>query len=131
MIELDLQIERPEMTVQAQMAVPAHGVTAVIGRSGAGKSTLLHALAGLLKPARGRITLSGLTLFDAAQHIDLPPHRRHFGAWRARATVRRSTMSCSCSASNRCWRVARTRCRAASANAWRSGARCCAARAHC
>ena len=27
MIELDLQIERPALTVQAQMAVPAHGVT--------------------------------------------------------------------------------------------------------
>jgi len=79
MIELELQIERPEMTVQAQMAVPAHGVTAVIGRSGAGKSTLLHALAGLLKPTRGRITLAGRTLFDAAQRIDVPPHRRDFG----------------------------------------------------
>ena len=79
MIDLDVQIERPQLSVQAQLTLPAHGVTAVIGRSGAGKSTLLHAVAGLLKPSRGRITLAGRTLFDADQRIDVPPHRRGFG----------------------------------------------------
>ncbi|HEY2925702.1 molybdenum ABC transporter ATP-binding protein [Piscinibacter sp.] len=79
MIEIDLSIVRPALTVQAQLAVPARGVTAVIGRSGAGKSTLLHAVAGLLRPARGRITLAGRALFDADRGIDVPPHRRDFG----------------------------------------------------
>jgi len=79
MIELDLQIERPQMSVTAQLALPAHGVTALIGRSGAGKSTVLHAVAGLLRPSRGRITLAGRTLFDAAQRIDVPAHQRGFG----------------------------------------------------
>jgi molybdate transport system ATP-binding protein len=79
MIDLDLQIERPQMTVQAELALPAHGVTAVIGRSGAGKSTLLHAVAGLLRPSGGHIVLAGRTLFDAARRIDVPPHQRGFG----------------------------------------------------
>ena len=42
------------------------GWTAVVGPNGAGKSTLLRALAGLLKPAGGRITLHGKPLMDYA-----------------------------------------------------------------
>lgn len=37
--------------------LPAHAVTAVIGRNGAGKSTLLRAIAGLAPLAAGRILL--------------------------------------------------------------------------
>jgi iron complex transport system ATP-binding protein len=38
------------------------GWTAIVGPNGAGKSTLLRALAGLLKPASGRVQLSGQDL---------------------------------------------------------------------
>jgi molybdate transport system ATP-binding protein len=79
MIELDLTIERPALTVRAALALPARGITAVIGRSGAGKSTLLHALAGLLRPRAGYIRLAGRTLFDATRRADVPAHRRGFG----------------------------------------------------
>ena len=79
MIDIDLRIERRTLSVQAQLALPAHGVTAVIGRSGGGKSTLLHAIAGLLRPASGHIHVAGRPLFDAARRIDVPPHRREFG----------------------------------------------------
>ena len=34
-------------------------VTAIIGPNGSGKSTLLHAVAGLLRPVRGRIEVAG------------------------------------------------------------------------
>lgn len=39
--------------------VPGDGVAAVMGHNGAGKTTLLRAIAGLLKPSAGRITLDG------------------------------------------------------------------------
>ena len=42
------------------------GWTAVVGPNGAGKSTLLRALAGLLKPASGQVTLHGKPLTDYA-----------------------------------------------------------------
>ncbi len=55
------------------------GVTALFGRSGSGKSTVVNAVAGLLRPDRGRITLDGLTLLDTAAGVALPPHRRRMG----------------------------------------------------
>ena len=40
------------------------GVTALFGPSGAGKTTIVHALAGLPRPAHGRIVLEGRTVLD-------------------------------------------------------------------
>jgi iron complex transport system ATP-binding protein len=40
----------------------APGWTAIVGPNGAGKSTLLNALAGLLRPATGRVELAGREL---------------------------------------------------------------------
>ena len=41
------------------MTVPSGGLLGVLGPNGSGKTTLLKLLAGLLTPARGRITLDG------------------------------------------------------------------------
>ena len=54
------------------------GWTAVVGPNGAGKSTLLRALAGLLKPASGQVTLHGKPLTDYA-----PNERGKAIAWLA------------------------------------------------
>lgn len=44
------------------LALPAGAFVAVIGANGAGKSTLLSALAGLLRPDSGEVTLDGAPL---------------------------------------------------------------------
>ncbi|MDE1182091.1 ATP-binding cassette domain-containing protein [Paraburkholderia sp.] len=49
----------------------------LFGPSGAGKSLSLQAIAGLLRPDEGTITLDGDTLFDSAHGIDLKPQARH------------------------------------------------------
>ena len=54
------------------------GWTAVVGPNGAGKSTLLRALAGLLKPANGQVTLHDKPLTDYA-----PGERGKAIAWLA------------------------------------------------
>ena len=53
--------------------------TVLYGPSGAGKSLTLRAVAGLLRPDRGRIVFAGETLFDAGRGIDVPARERRLG----------------------------------------------------
>ena len=55
------------------------GLTALFGRSGAGKTTIVNAVAGLVRPDRGRIVAEGAVLLDTGRGICLPPHRRQVG----------------------------------------------------
>ncbi|MGU3536246.1 molybdenum ABC transporter ATP-binding protein [Methylobacterium sp. A54F] len=55
------------------------GLTALFGRSGSGKSTVIQAVAGLVRPERGRIVLDGETLLDTRAGIRVPVHRRRIG----------------------------------------------------
>lgn len=55
------------------------GVTALFGRSGTGKTTVINAIAGLLHPDDGRISVDGSVLFDAQAGISLPAHKRSLG----------------------------------------------------
>lgn len=49
---------------------------ALFGPSGAGKTLTLRAIAGLLRPDRGRIVLGERTLFDVAAGVDVRPQQR-------------------------------------------------------
>ncbi len=51
-------------------------VTALSGPSGSGKSSIVAAIAGLYRPAQGRIVVNGKTLFDSERRIDLPANKR-------------------------------------------------------
>lgn len=55
------------------------GVTVLFGRSGSGKTTVVNAVAGLLRPDRGRIVAGGEVLLDTETRTFLPPHRRRVG----------------------------------------------------
>lgn len=48
----------------------------LFGPSGAGKSLTLQAVAGLLRPDEGKITLHGNALFDSKFNVDLKPQAR-------------------------------------------------------
>lgn len=54
-------------------------LTALVGPSGSGKTTILNCMAGLARPVEGRIVVGGVTLFNSAAGIDLPPERRAAG----------------------------------------------------
>ncbi len=54
-------------------------VVAVLGPNGAGKTTLLRTLAGLLAIERGRITLDGRVIEDAATGVRTAPQERGVG----------------------------------------------------
>ena len=55
------------------------GLTALFGRSGSGKTSVVNAIAGLYRPARGRILVDGRTLTDTERGIAIRPHRRRIG----------------------------------------------------
>ena len=57
----------------------AGGLTALFGRSGAGKTSLVNAIAGLIRPDRGRIEIDGEVLTDTEAGIFVPAHRRRVG----------------------------------------------------
>src|ERR1044071_1417898 len=55
------------------------GLTALFGRSGAGKTSLVNAIAGLVRPDRGRISLDGTALTDTGRGVFVPARRRRVG----------------------------------------------------
>jgi molybdate transport system ATP-binding protein len=77
-LAVHVEVRLSRLLVQTALDLPS-GTLGLIGPSGAGKSTVLRAVAGLLRPARGRIALAGRTLFDSAGRIDLAPEHRRIG----------------------------------------------------
>ena len=78
MLEVDVTIRHGGFTVEAAFASDAP-IVALFGRSGAGKTTLVNAIAGIVRPERGRIAVAGRTLFDSARGIDVAPESRRVG----------------------------------------------------
>lgn len=79
--ELCVALGRRVVVTDVTVALRAGELTAVLGPNGAGKSTLLRAMAGLLPPARGRVTLEGRSIGDwdksrLARHIGFLPQQR-------------------------------------------------------
>lgn len=66
-------------SLHAAFTVAAGESLALLGPSGSGKSVTLKCIAGILRPDEGHIELDGMTLFDSAGHIDLPPQKRQVG----------------------------------------------------
>lgn len=54
-------------------------VLVLYGPSGSGKSLTLRAIAGLLRPNRGRIEVEGRVVFDSGVATWVPPHQRGIG----------------------------------------------------
>lgn len=76
----NIEVGYQESTVirDVSLHVPQQAVTTIIGPNGCGKSTLLHALARLLKPRAGNITLDERSIYslaprEVAQIISLLP----------------------------------------------------------
>lgn len=66
-LQLDVAFEAPP------------GVTVLFGSSGSGKTSVVNAVAGLLRPDRGRVSVNGWELFDTEARRWLPPHKRRLG----------------------------------------------------
>jgi len=69
----------PLRSFDLRLTLEVDRTVAVVGPSGAGKSTILRAIAGLVRPTAGTITVAGQTWFDAARGIHVPVDRRAVG----------------------------------------------------
>lgn len=76
-MHLRFRAERPEFTLDVDVALPARGISTLFGPSGAGKTTLLRCVAGLEPHIPGLFAV-GDTVYQDEQHF-MPAHRRHFG----------------------------------------------------
>jgi molybdate transport system ATP-binding protein len=77
-LRFDATVAVGSFTVEASFDADP-GITALFGPSGSGKSVTLAAIAGLLRPATGTITLDGATVADAAAGVHVPTQQRHLG----------------------------------------------------
>jgi molybdate transport system ATP-binding protein len=78
-LQFDYRFAYPAGFQLSQTFEVGSGITALVGPSGSGKTTILHLIAGILRPASGKISLADKPLFDARQNIDVPPYRRRVG----------------------------------------------------
>ncbi|MFL5949286.1 MAG: ABC transporter ATP-binding protein, partial [Gaiellaceae bacterium] len=78
-LRVDVDLPLRSFALELRLEVGAGETLALAGPSGAGKSSLLRAVAGLVRPRRGRIEADGETWLDVARMVDLPPERRTVG----------------------------------------------------
>jgi ABC-type sulfate/molybdate transport systems ATPase subunit len=78
---LRVQFSHPlrSFTATIDLTVERGETVALVGPSGAGKTTVLRVIAGLLRPAHGRVAMDDEVALDTARGIDLAPEYRRVG----------------------------------------------------
>ena len=78
-IHIRFRIDRGDFSLDLDLVLPGHGVTALFGHSGSGKTTCLRAMAGLERAPGGLFTLGDEIWQDESRGIFVPTHRRALG----------------------------------------------------
>lgn len=68
-----------DFEMRLEWAVEPGRTLVLFGPSGSGKTTALRAMAGLIRPAAGRVEIGGQLVFDSAASVWIPAHRRKVG----------------------------------------------------
>jgi molybdate transport system ATP-binding protein len=78
MLEVDIEHRIADFKLDIHFRV-GRGLTVLFGRSGAGKTSVVNAIAGLLRPRRGRIVIDGSMVLDTNCGLCVPTYRRRIG----------------------------------------------------
>ena len=74
-----VQCQVGNFQLEADWEIAPGQVLVLFGPSGAGKSTTLRAIAGLLRPVRGRVEVGGQVVYDGDDGVWIPTHERQIG----------------------------------------------------
>lgn len=77
-IEVSIRHRQGDFTLDVAFA-SAGRLTALFGPSGSGKTSVVNAIAGLMRPDSGKVSVEGRVLLDTGRRIFVPPHRRRIG----------------------------------------------------
>ena len=75
-VDVDMRLGGFHLAARFEAEAPILGL---FGRSGSGKTTVINAIAGIVTPSRGAISVNEVPLFDSARGIDVPPEKRRVG----------------------------------------------------
>jgi molybdate transport system ATP-binding protein len=79
MAALSADFTLPLRSFELELALEVDGTVALVGPSGAGKTSVLRAIAGLVRPSRGRIVLGEDVWLDTAHGVHRKPDERRVG----------------------------------------------------
>ena len=79
MLQINVKKQLGQLALQANLQIPAQGVTAIFGLSGSGKTSLINLVSGLTQPDEGFIRLNDRTLVDTQTQKKLPVPQRKVG----------------------------------------------------
>ena len=77
-LEVWLKQDAP-IALDVRLSCAPGELLALVGPSGSGKTTILRAIAGLTRPAQGRVACGGEVWLDTAKGVFVPPHLRRAG----------------------------------------------------
>ena len=78
-LHADISFERDGFALDIALQARGGETLGLLGPNGSGKSTTLRCLAGLERPARGVVEISGSVVEDTSRGIDVPPEARSVG----------------------------------------------------